>query len=281
MNTDSYPMNNIVAPGEHDCLSGRGGHTIHWSGNIKFRNLVEQHRERYHAASRVQKGKVVAEVVQIWRKMTPPGRFLTLTDPKLGDASAWHDIGDKSAQKKTAKRLREGHTSTMTTAPSASATVVSSDDFSSDSSISSHSTSSNKRSIRRVSNESMERAAKRVRLEMNAEEEQVPMMNLLLEDQVTEDDFELLDVSTEDFKNLDSLFEETTNDNNNNNNTVKQQPVVSKANSMDNFQDSLFSLTLPTAAAKVNSASFGSPLLHEIAVSIPSAADLTEYSLFD
>ena len=81
--------------------------------------------------------------------MTPPGRFLTLSDPKLGDASPWHDIGDKSAQKKTAKRLREGHSST--------ATVVSDED-------STTSSGSNKRTtIRRVSNESMERAAKRVR----------------------------------------------------------------------------------------------------------------------
>jgi hypothetical protein len=35
MNTDSsYPMTQIVAPGDHDALCGRGGHTIHWSGKL-------------------------------------------------------------------------------------------------------------------------------------------------------------------------------------------------------------------------------------------------------
>lgn len=254
-------MNNIVAPGDHDALCGRGGHTIHWSGNIKFRALVEQHRDRYHSASRVEKGKVVAEVVQIWRQMTPPGRFLTLTDSKLGDASPWHDIGDKSAQKKTAKRLREGHSSNSTT------TVVSDED-------STTSAGSNKRSIRRVSNDSMEKAAKRVRREIATESfEQLPMMSLaLFEDQVSEvsgEDFAepWAPVKVNDFEqdlDLDCLFED-----------IQPEVTTPTLESIGTFDDEW-----PTET--ITSSSFGgSALLQEIAVSIPSAACLTESTLFD
>lgn len=244
-------MSTIVAPGDNDALCGRGGHTIHWSGNIKFRALVEQHRDRYHSASRVEKGKVVAEVVQIWRQMTPPGRFLILSDPKLGDASPWHDIGDKSAQKKTAKRLREGHSST--------ATVVSDED-------STTSSNSNKRSIRRVSNDSMEKAAKRVRREFATESfEQVPMMSLaLLGDSVSEvsgDDYAepWAPIKVNDLAgdlDLDCLFDDI-------------QP------------ESLPAPELEMATPFQTSCFGGSVLLQEIAVSIPSAACLVDAILFD
>jgi hypothetical protein len=294
-------MNNIVAPCEHDALSGRGGHTIHWSGNIKFRALVEQHRSRYHSASRVEKGKVVSEVVQIWRQMTPPGRFLALSDPKAGDASPWHDIGDKAAQKKTAKRLREGLTTTMS---GTTATVSSDSSISSESSIISNSSGSNncnisnnmniapirsavniKRSLRRVSNDGMEKSAKRARMEMNfigSFDEQIPKLNLpsFAEDDfepVNDNDDEFLGLSAEEF-DLDNLFEEQ-----------QGSTLFKKTNdySMDNFHESLISLTfpMPTKAASTvfsNAAGyFESPMLQDIAVSIPSAAALTESSLFD
>jgi hypothetical protein len=256
MNTDSYPMNNIVAPGDHDALCGRGGHTIHWSGNIKFRALVEQHRDRYHAASRVEKGKVVAEVVQIWRSLTPPGRFLTLSDPKLGDASPWHDIGDKSAQKKTAKRLREGHSSTTA--------VVSDEDSLS-------SSGSNKRPVRRVSNDSMQKAAKRARRELEIKPfEQLPMMSLSV---LRENDFykesqepwaPIKAHDLEEELDLDCLFEDIQ---------PESEPAPTTYYEIEDI-----STPWPT----FSSGSFGgSTLLQEIAVSIPSAACLTESILFD
>jgi len=255
MNSDSYPTNNIVAPGDHDALCGRGGHTIHWSGNIKFRALVEQHRDRYHSASRVEKGKVVAEVVQIWRQMTPPGRFLTLTDSKLGDAYPWHDIGDKSAQKKTAKRLREGHST------STSVTVVSDED-----STTSAGSNNNKRSIRRVSNDSMEKAAKRVRREIATESfEQLPMVS----SEVSGEDFpeSWAPVKANDLEvelDVDCLFEDI-------------QPEITTP-TMESI--SAFENEWPTDTISSSSLG-GSALLQEIAVSIPSAACLTESTLFD
>ena len=193
----------------------------------------------------------------MWRQMTPPGRFLTLTDPKLGDASPWHDIGDKSAQKKTAKRLREGHSS--------NATVVSDEE-------STTSSGSNKRTIRRVSNDSsMEKAAKRMRRDFATESfEQVPMMSLALfgepakEVSLSGDDFSepWTPVKANDLEkelDLDCLFDD-----------IQPEPVPAPELDMDSPWS-----TVPTTSFG------GSSLLQEIAVSIPSAACLTESILFD
>jgi hypothetical protein len=220
-------------------------------GNIKFRALVEQHRDRYHAASRVEKGKVVAEVVQIWRNMTPPGRFLTLTDPKLGDASPWHDIGDKSAQKKTAKRLREGHSSNATVISDESSTISSE--------------SNKRRPVRRVSNDSMEKAAKRMRQEFAAEtfEEATLMPLSLVEDVISEDELKRwAPIKQNELSadlDLDCFFED-----------LEPESVPTP--------DFGFATSWPGVTG---SSYVGSSLLQEIAVSIPSAACLTESILFD
>lgn len=244
------------------------------AGNIKFRALVEKHRGRYHAASRVEKGKVVAEVVQLWRQMTPPGRFLTLTEPKLGDASAWHDIGDKLAQKKTAKRLRESlPEATAARNATTAATVSSSDD---DSSVEAP---RQKRAIRRVSNESMVRAAKRVRLEWNEQTqgEESSLMDLFsfAGDQLSDisDDSpseESESSNIEEGLNLDSLFSEIAPIN-----VVNAEKVDAKL-----YNEATW-VSIPSASSSLLNTRFGGSLLKEIAISIPSAACLTEVSLFD
>lgn len=94
-------------PDINDVMLGRGGATNNHIGNIRFRQLVNQHKKRYVLASKVDKPKVALEVVQIWRGLDPPGRFLTKTHTKLGDASPWHDVGDKKAREKASQCLRE------------------------------------------------------------------------------------------------------------------------------------------------------------------------------
>jgi len=88
-------------------MCGRGGGTNNHIGNIRFRQLVNEHKLRYLAASKVDKPKVAMEVVQIWRALDPPGRFLTKTDASQGDDSLWHDVGDKKAREKASQCLRE------------------------------------------------------------------------------------------------------------------------------------------------------------------------------
>ena len=66
---------NITKPGPHDVLCGRGGGTNNHSGNVKFRQMINDHKLRYLAASKVEKPKVAREVVKLWRALDPAGRF--------------------------------------------------------------------------------------------------------------------------------------------------------------------------------------------------------------
>ena len=104
----------ITKPGPHDVLLGRGGGTNNHFGNVKFRKLVNEHKMRYLACSKVDKPKVAREVVEIWRKMSPPGRFLARKDEsKKGPGSVkdsnnvWLEVGDKKAREKASQCLRE------------------------------------------------------------------------------------------------------------------------------------------------------------------------------
>jgi hypothetical protein len=105
---------NITKPGEHDVLLGRGGGTNNHCGNVKFRKLVNEHKMRYLACSKVEKPKVAREVVHLWRKLEPAGRFLTRKDDtKRGPGSVkaadnvWYEVGDKKAREKASQCLRE------------------------------------------------------------------------------------------------------------------------------------------------------------------------------
>eukprot|EP00543_Licmophora_paradoxa_P006760 CAMPEP_0202446432 /NCGR_PEP_ID=MMETSP1360-20130828/4913_1 /ASSEMBLY_ACC=CAM_ASM_000848 /TAXON_ID=515479 /ORGANISM="Licmophora paradoxa, Strain CCMP2313" /LENGTH=604 /DNA_ID=CAMNT_0049062893 /DNA_START=113 /DNA_END=1927 /DNA_ORIENTATION=- len=101
-------------PGPHDVLCGRGGGTNNHAGNIAFRKLVQEHKLRYLAASKMEKPQVARDVVHIWRKLDPPGRFLarkTAEELKQEGSSpgksVWYDVGDKRAREKASQCLRE------------------------------------------------------------------------------------------------------------------------------------------------------------------------------
>ena len=101
-----FPLNDIDHPGVNDVMCGRGGGTNNHIGNVRFRQLVNGHKLRYLAASKVEKPMVAREVVQIWRNLNPPGRFLA-QDKSQGENALWNDIGDKKAREKASQCLRE------------------------------------------------------------------------------------------------------------------------------------------------------------------------------
>lgn len=112
--TSNTEWNHITKLGMHDVLLGRGGGTNNHEGNVLFRKLVNEHKMRYLACSKVDKPKVAREVVQLWRKMNPPGRFLNRKDEtKRGPGSVkdadnkWFEVGDKKAREKASQCLRE------------------------------------------------------------------------------------------------------------------------------------------------------------------------------
>ena len=95
----SWPLTNILTPGSNDCLCGSGGVTNKHPGNRKYLYLVEWKEEKYRNASHLGKGDVAMEVVDEWRKMDPPGRFLQQDK----DSMLWSDIGDVKAKKKVTR----------------------------------------------------------------------------------------------------------------------------------------------------------------------------------
>lgn len=104
----------IQKPGPHDVLLGRGGGTNNHEGNVLFRQLVNDHKVRYLACNKVDKPKVARDVVALWRKQDPPGRFLCRKDEtKRGpgsikdDSNIWIEVGDKKAREKASQCLRE------------------------------------------------------------------------------------------------------------------------------------------------------------------------------
>lgn len=94
----------IVAPHEHDVLSGRGNFVNYHVGNEHFRNLVRKHKVAYVACPKPQKGKFSRMIVEEIRNRTPSGRFLK----QDGSTKLWYDIGEKKALDKTRQALREG-----------------------------------------------------------------------------------------------------------------------------------------------------------------------------
>jgi len=98
--------NVIQYPGKHDVMLGRGGESNYHSGNISFRHIVFSFKERFRLGSRVEKSKVIDEVVEAWRNLEPPGRFVAKKKASSGEVF-WHDVGDDLARKRAAKSLSE------------------------------------------------------------------------------------------------------------------------------------------------------------------------------
>jgi hypothetical protein len=97
-------MHGILAPHEHDVLSGRGNFVNYHVGNEHFRNLVRKHKVTYVACPKPQKGKFSRMIVEEIRQRTPPGRYLK----QEASTKLWYDIGEKKALDKTRQALREG-----------------------------------------------------------------------------------------------------------------------------------------------------------------------------
>lgn len=99
----AWPLKGITEPGEHDCLFGRGGGTNHHPGNKLYRKMVEDRKGTYLNSKRLDKPLVAMAIINDWRAMDPPGRFLKQDET----TKFWDDVGDKKAREKTSQALRE------------------------------------------------------------------------------------------------------------------------------------------------------------------------------
>mmetsp|Transcript_10427 Transcript_10427/g.14736 ORF Transcript_10427/g.14736 Transcript_10427/m.14736 type:complete len:593 (-) Transcript_10427:68-1846(-) len=94
----------VSEPNKNDVLSGRGGRINAHDGNIRFREICQEHKKEYLAPTtkKLEKAHIAASIVDNIRAMDPPGRFLK-EDPD----GTWWDIGDFKAIKKVGQALRE------------------------------------------------------------------------------------------------------------------------------------------------------------------------------
>mmetsp|Transcript_13474 Transcript_13474/g.25762 ORF Transcript_13474/g.25762 Transcript_13474/m.25762 type:complete len:159 (-) Transcript_13474:119-595(-) len=96
----------VKIPHDSDVLSGRGGGVNGHPGNKRYRSLVASVKAEYLSprTRKIQKSHIAANIVCMIRQQSePPGRFLKM-DTSTG---MWHEIGDKSAFRKTGQALRE------------------------------------------------------------------------------------------------------------------------------------------------------------------------------
>jgi hypothetical protein len=71
----STKMSGVVRPHENDVLMGRGGKNNQHSGNEKLREFARERCDDYQRASKKGKSRISKELVEIVRKMDPPGRY--------------------------------------------------------------------------------------------------------------------------------------------------------------------------------------------------------------
>lgn len=67
-------MSDIDAPSENDVLMGRGGNNNKWRGNEKLRKIAAKRCREYQFASKKAKSQISKELVDVVRRLDPPGR---------------------------------------------------------------------------------------------------------------------------------------------------------------------------------------------------------------
>ena len=93
-------------PQKNDILCGRGHGVNRHPGNIHYRSLVEDLREKHSQCSRKGRKDNSQKILDQIKALRPPGRFLKFHTKKL----LWYEIDDKGpkgALEKIGQALRE------------------------------------------------------------------------------------------------------------------------------------------------------------------------------
>ena len=98
-------------PGDTDVLCGRGGGINAHPGNIAFRNMIKEKKERYSVASnKAQKSTIAQTILDSVNELG--GRFLqrdnTADLGTVGTLGLWVEVDHEKALAKTSQALREG-----------------------------------------------------------------------------------------------------------------------------------------------------------------------------
>lgn len=98
--TEEFP---IVSLNKNDVLSGRGNNICQYPGNVRFRDIVNEFRERYINAMRQEKMGIAREVVARINKNG--GRFVDKCENP--PRNAWREMEDLKVMEKVSQALRE------------------------------------------------------------------------------------------------------------------------------------------------------------------------------
>jgi hypothetical protein len=79
----------------------------YFSGNQLFRKLVESKKALYISTPRRGKPAIAKALINQWRCLNPPGRFLAKKAIPGSNTMLWYEIGDDAARKRTSKSLGE------------------------------------------------------------------------------------------------------------------------------------------------------------------------------
>lgn len=94
--SEEDPSSIIELPTRHDVLTGKGRPIQHHPGNVRFRDIVDQHMDEYNATKKGSKAIVIRKVINA--VLESSGRFLAKT--KQG---WWQVASDQEARDKVAK----------------------------------------------------------------------------------------------------------------------------------------------------------------------------------
>lgn len=104
VNDECTPLAYDFQPGEHDVICSRGKGAYTHIGNRNFRNLIDQHAERYAATqSRAEKSVLIMAVEDIVQRRSPNGGFVKFCKR----TNAYVRIGNCRAREKIGHAFRE------------------------------------------------------------------------------------------------------------------------------------------------------------------------------
>jgi hypothetical protein len=119
--TINHNATTLATVNVNDVLCGRGNSISRHVGNVKFRDLIDAHKDRYAMLTRKEKMIVAQHIVDLIVHHTdPPGRFVR-RDAATG---LWLDIGISRSLEKTSQALRDKSAGGKTTPDSFSIGTV-------------------------------------------------------------------------------------------------------------------------------------------------------------
>lgn len=99
---EMVPLEPGFEPTSLDVICARGKEAFNHSGNIRFRALVQEQLHSYSSsASKMEKSKIVRDIIESVRLASPQGGFVKKVNGE------WFDVGERARREKTGQQIRD------------------------------------------------------------------------------------------------------------------------------------------------------------------------------